>query len=451
MPLVLDRRTFLRGAALGATAAIGLPTLEAMLDPHGEALASGAPLPRRLGVFFFGNGVRLDRWTPSATGANYPLSEALRPLVNVRDHVNVVSGYRAKAGYGRRGHHDGCAAILSGIPFIELPHESSSYSSKFGGPSIDQVAADRIGAGTTFPSVQLAVSKRVIGSEGPTLRYLSHRGPDSPLEPEFSPRAVFQRLFGNFTPASTTDPTAGLRSNVLDLVKDDLRRLEARLGTLDRQRLDAHLTGISQLQREIAALPPMVTTQCALPGDPGVENVDADGNEPLEAVSRAMADLVAVAFACDLTRVVTLQLTGSVGYTTYHMFGQTRGNHDLSHEASERDAVHAGVVWNVQQFAYLLEKLKATPEARGTLLDSSVWLFTSDVAEGETHSSDDYPILVAGGGGGALKYPGVHHRGTTQDNTSDVLLTVLRAAGTGLTEVGADQGHSSQPCRAIEA
>ena len=164
-----------------------------------------------------------------------------------------------------------------------------------------------------------------------------------------------------------------------------------------------------------------------------------------------MSDLIAMAFACDLTRVATYQLTGSVGYTVYDFLGITRGHHDLSHEASERDNIHRTVNWNMQQFAYLLGKLAATEEGDGNLLDNCAWLATSDVAEGESHSSDDYPIVVAGKGGGALKYPGVHVRGTRDDNTSDVLLTLLRAAGTGVTEVGAAQGRSTTPCADIEA
>jgi len=188
-----------------------------------------------------------------------------------------------------------------------------------------------------------------------------------------------------------------------------------------------------------------------VPVEPSEQNRDTNGSEPFEAVSRVMADLVAMAFACDLTRVVSIQLTGSVGYTVYDMLGQTRGNHELSHESSEREAVHRAVHFNMQQFAYLAEKLAATEEAGGNVLDQTALLCTSDVAEGESHSSDDYPIVIAGRAGGALKYPGVHHRGSRRDNTSDVLLTLLRATGTGATSIGQDQGYSNRPCTAIEA
>lgn len=452
MKTYLSRRQVLRGILGGAGVSIALPVLDAMLDDHGEVFAQTmtAP-PKRLGVFFFGNGVRLDQWTPARTGASWELSAELAPFEDVKPYLNVVSGYRAKAGYGRRGHHDGAAAILSGHPFIELPHAETSYSSKFGGPTIDQVAADAIGRGTLFPSIQVGCSKRVTTGEGPSLQFASHRGPDAPVAPEYNPRALFDRLFASFTPASTEDPTNRLRGSVLDAVREDARRLSSRLGAKDRMRLDQHLTGIAQLQREISALPPVLTQQCTVPAAPTETNADVMGLEPMEEAHRAMTELIVLAFACDLTRVVSYMFTGGVGGIIYHMLGATTEQHGLTHEPDQQRLVHRTVHWNMQQFAHLLRRLMATPEGRGNLLDSCVWLCSSDCAEGLTHSSDDYPILVAGRAGGFLKYPGVHHRGTLADNTSDVLLTVLRAAGVPAREVGSAQGLSSHPCAEIEA
>lgn len=447
----LHRRHFLRGAVGGVAAGLALPALEIMLGPHGDAYADGRPIPKRLGVWFFGNGVRLDRWTPTSTGANWQLSSELAPLEDFKPYLNVVSGYRAQAGYGRRGHHDGVAAILSGIPFIELPHANSSYSSKFGGPSIDQVAADAIAGETTFPSMHVGVSKRVVRGEGPTLQYISHRGPDAPIPSEYNPRTVFQRVFGSFNVPNNTDPTNELRVNILDAVKEDARSLKRKLGTTDRQRLDAHLESISQVQREISALPPAVTSSCVLPADPTEENRDTNGQEPLTEVNAIMSQLIALAYACDLTRVATVQFSGSVGGTVYHSLGLSRGQHELSHESGEQSAIHRSVHWNMQRFADLLRVLAATPEGDGNLLDNCVWLCSTDCSEGLSHSSDDYPVVLAGRAGGFMKYPGVHHRGNLQDNTSDVLLTVLRAIGTNKTEVGQAQGYSNTPCRPIEA
>ena len=444
-PLLLKRRTLLRG--LGA--AVALPTLEAMLNSHGTAYAGGAPVPKRFATFFFGNGVILNRWRPSATGTDWPLSEELTPLTNVKSYVNVVSGYKIKIP-NLRGHHTGAAGILSGYPFIPLPPGGAPYNSKFGGPSVDQVAADAIGS-TTFPSIQVAVSKRLTRGEGPTLQFISHRGPDAPLPQEFNPAALFNRLFATFSPHDPTDPRDRLRVSVLDAVREDVRRLQVRLGSSDRARLDAHLTGIAEVRSRILALPPQFTTSCVLPDPPTEDNRDINGIEQLESVSVVMSDLLALAWACDLTRVASYQFSGSVGSTVYSAIGQTDGEHTLTHDSQRQNDVHDAVLFVIERFAYLLEKLKASIEGTGNLLDNSCILFSSDVCEGLVHSITDYPILVAGRAGGFLKYPGIHHRSTTQDNTSDVLLTCLRAVGAQADSVGSEGGFSNTPCAGIIA
>jgi len=445
-PFRLSRRTLLKGAG----AAIALPTLEAMLNSSGTAFAQGAPIPKRFATFFFGNGVILNRWKPTATGPGWQLTEELAPLSNVKSYVNVVSGYKIKIP-NLRGHHCGAAGILSGYPFIALPPGGAPYNSKFGGPSVDQVAADAIGTSTTFPSLQIAVSKRLTRGEGPTLQFLSHRGPDSPLPQEFNPAALFNRLFATFSPPDPTDPRDRLRLSVLDQVRADARRLQAKLGTADRARLDAHLTSISELRTQIMALPPVITSACVPPGAVTETNVDIGGIEQLESVSKAMSELLVLAWACDLTRVASYQFSGSVGGTVYSAVGQTTGEHTLTHDAQMQGQVHDAVVFVHARFAYLLEKLMASPEGTGNLLDNSCVLLCSDVCEGLVHSITDYPILVAGRAGGYLKYPGVHHRSTSADNTSDVLLTCLRAVGANVSSVGAEGGLSSNPCTGIMA
>jgi hypothetical protein len=445
-PFRLGRRTLLKGAG----AAIALPALEAMLNSSGTAFAQGAPIPKRFATFFFGNGVILNRWRPTTTGPDWALTEELAPLARVQDYVNVVSGYRIRIP-NLRGHHCGAAGILSGYPFIPLPPGGAPYNSKFGGPSVDQVAADAIGTSTTFPSLQLAVSKRVTRGEGPTLQFISHRGPDAPLPQEFNPAALFNQLFATFTPPDPTDPRDRLRLSALDQVREDAGRLRARLGTIDRARLDAHLTSISELRTRIMALPPVITSACVPPDAVTEDNRDIDGIERLEAVSTVMSDLMVLAWACDLTRVISYQFSGSVGGTVYSALGQTAGEHALTHDAQQQGQVHSAVVFVHARLAYLLEKLKASPEATGNLLDNSCILFSTDVCEGLTHTITDYPILVAGKAGGYLKYPGVHHRSTTAENTSDVLLTCLQAVGANVASVGSEGGLSTTPCRGIMA
>jgi hypothetical protein len=448
----LARRSLLRGSG----ALLALPLFEAMLDGHGEALADGTALPKRLAVWFFGNGVILPKWVPSSVGATWQ-SEELAPLldpargIDVKSYVNVVSGYNVKTP-NLRGHHNGVAAMLSGAPFIPLPHNGAGYSSKFSIKSIDQVAADAIGAGNTIKSLQIAVSKRYTTGEGPTLRYLSHRGPDEPLPQVTNPATLFNTLFGSFTPKDPTDPRDRLRASVLDAVRDDAKRLQAKLGTQDKQRLEAHLTGISEVRTRILALPPKLTSSCSKPGAPTQTNQDVGGVEPMEAVSNVMSDLLALAFACDLTRVATFQFSGSVGGHCYKDLSPNtpRDNeHAITHDDQQQDKVHAATVFTVRCLAYTLSKLQKSIEGAGNVLDNSAVLVTSDVAEGLSHGIDNYPILVAGKAGGALRYPGIHHRGTGQ-NTSQVLLSLMKAVvGPQVSSAGAAEGLATTACTQI--
>lgn len=429
----LSRRAVLRGLAGGAVATVALPALEAMLDTHGEALADGLPLPKRFVTFLFGNGVILGRWTPATTGPGWALTDQLAPLAPVKAYCSVLSGFKNKI--PPITHHEGMAGMWSGHPYVA----TGALESHFGGPSIDQVAADALAEGTPFRSIEIGVSKRVSTNEGPTMQFLSHRAADQPNPPERSPRALWQKLFDTPLP---DDPVRLRRANVLDAVAEDARRLRGRLGAGDRRRLDAHLTSISELQAQILAL-----GACGAVAEPTEENVDAGGVEPMPAVAAAMTSLLVHAFTCDLSRVASYMLTGGVGFTVFSHLGQSEEQHLMSHDpATWADALHAGIVWNVQQFSNLLQALAAVPEGNGNLLDRTIAVLGSDCAEGWTHGSFDMPVVIAGRGGGALVHPGVHFRaGGTTRNLSDVLLTALKAADPSIAAVGSGVGYSATP------
>jgi hypothetical protein len=424
---------------------MGLPLLEAMLDPNGEKLASGGPLPLRFMTWFFGNGVRPDRWIPAAQGPNYPLSEELAPLAGVSDYCSVLTGFNNNAGYGRRAHHDGIAGMFSGYPFIPIP-SMGAYSSKFGGPSIDQVVATAIGGSTYIPSLQVGVSKRVCIDQGPTVHYLSHQSPDQPCPPIYNPQQVFATLFGSYVPPS--DPSVKLRVSVLDAVSEDAKRLSQVVGTADRMRLEAHLASVAVLEKQVLAVPPV----CPVPPTPTETNKDdAMGNEPLQSVSHAMSDLIAYAFSCDVTRVASFMQSGGFDHCVFWMTGTSVEEHTLTHQVGMEELVHQAVLFNMQCFAYLLNKLKSTPEGTGNLLDRCCILFGSDCGDGSLHSANDMPIIVAGKAGGALQYPGIHYRSPSLENTSDVLLTCLQTFVPTATQVGANEGLSTTPLAVIKA
>ncbi len=437
----LPRRAMLRGIVGGAAVALALPPLEAMMDANGVAYAGGVAIPKRFGVFFWGNGVKRDRWTPSGTGAGYALSPELMPLAEVRDYVSVVSGMHIRTG-NERGHHAGTVGILSGAPMIPQDPRGAPYASTFSAPSIDQVVARALAEiePTRFRSLEVGVTAQVVRGEGTTLHYLSHNGPDNANPPSYSPRAVFDRIFGDgfADPGGDPDPRLRLRRSILDAVMGDARALSSRVGATDRIRVEQHLESIRTLERQVALIEAMPTplAACEAPGRP------ADMSDTQFAdISRTMSDLVAMALACDQTRVFSNMFSGSVSVAVYRALGHDTNHHSLTHdEAGDQPQVHDITVFIMRQLAYLLSALRAVPIGDGNLLDHCAILASTDVSDGRGHTIDDYPILVCGGGGGALRTPGVHVR-RPDENTSKVLLTLLRAMDLPMTEFGRGGGR----------
>ena len=448
----------LRGLVGGVAVGIGLPPLEAMFNSNGTAYAQGAAIPKRLGVFFWGNGVRLDKWTPTNTGTAWTPSASLAPLMAVKDYVNVVSGMSVLTG-NERGHHAGTVGILSGAPMISEPHPNSAYASTFSAPSIDQVAAAVIGKTTRFRSLEVGVSQRLDTVEGTTLHYLSHNGPDSANPPEYSPTAVFNRLFGaDFVPPGTTpvmpalNVASVLKKSVLDAVQGDLASLKMKVGTADGARLDQHLDNIRSIENRLTMTADPVAAQamCSKPATPTALPAEMSSHEAIAERMTAMSSLIAMALACDQTRVFSIMFSGSVNGTVFWQVGATDGHHDLTHtEAGDQPTVQAATVFTMQQLATLLMALKGVSEGAGNLLDSCAILGSSCVAEGLVHSLTDYPILVAGSAGGALTYPSVHYRSPSAENTSMVLMSMLKAVGVPLTTFGSMGGQVSSGLSAL--
>lgn len=436
----LSRRTFLRGMAGGLAASVALPALEAMFDRSGLAHSDGTPLARRLVCMHFGNGVLLDRFVPSTQGPDYALTPQLAPLATVKQHCHVLTGLLNQHDQ-KITHHEGMAGMWSGHPFVP---NGGGLNTKFGGPSIDQVVAAAIGARTTFPSLEIGCSKRVSTDEGPTMQFMSHKGPDQPMPPLYDPRDVFRRIFSAPPP---DDPSRPSRLNVLDAVLEDARSLRTKIGRSDQLRLDAHLESVSRLQGQIAALPPA----CVKPSEPTERNIDSNGREPMENVSRVMIDLLVMAMQCDLTRVASYMLSPGVGHSVYHWLGTLEEQHSMSHDpVGFATAFEQTIVWNIEQFAYLVDKMANTPDGAGTLLDNSCVLLGSDCSEGWSHAIDNMPVIVAGGGGGMLRQPGGHLR--LQDrNLSDVLLTCAKTAAPEITSIGSAEMLSTTPVSEIMA
>lgn len=450
------RRAFLRGLAFGVPVAIGLPVLERFLNTSGEAFADGEELPRRFGVFFWGNGRGIDakRWNPAATGTGWEPSPQLEPLRAYQQYINVVSGLKVKLQNSPQGHHRGSVAILSGREFIAQPANGAPYRSTFPGPSIDQTIAAEAGKATAFKSLELGISQRVNKAEGTTLQFISHNGPDSGNPQEYDPVKLFDRVFagggGTAEAPELVKKAAEMKSSVLDSVLTDLNGLQQRVGARDRARLEQHAENIRAIEKRLAGGSGGLSAQCAAPTRPGPLATNPRG-EPFEERTAAMSQVLALALACDLTRVFSIHFSGSAANPVFHPLDISGGNHDITHQGTAGQAeIDESTIWTMKQLGVFLGAFQAATEGDSNLLKQSAILVSSDVSDGAAHSVDDYPILIAGSAGGFFKNPGVHYRGNGE-NTSIVLLSLARSMGLALTELGDGGGHVTESLTAIEA
>lgn len=442
--MILNRRTFLRGMLQGAAISVALPPLEAMLGSTGKAYADGSAFPKRFGLFMWGNGVVPDNWVPTQTGTNYQLSQILAPLAAVQDSLAVITGTSVLTA-NTVPHMSGAAGILSGAPLVQTTDETFML------PSIDQIIANAIGSQTRFQSLQCGADP---GSG------LSYNGPDNQNPPQSSPQELFTQLFVNgFTPPGQTpvpNPMLGVRASILDAVINDANALMTRLGATDRARLDQHLTGIRQLEMRLANTKPPVLASCRVPTSPAANYPNINGLPDLPDLNKAFCDVLALALACDQTRVFSNYFTYPVSNPLFP--GAPEGHHQLTHDEldstvngvfMEQPQVTAICVQIMQQFAYQIEALKAIPEGEGTLLDNCIVLGTTDCSFGRTHSLNEYPILLAGTASGALP-TGFHYRSTTNENASEVMLSIIQAMDVPVASFGSGAGLATQGLPALE-
>ncbi|MCO4770001.1 MAG: DUF1552 domain-containing protein [Deltaproteobacteria bacterium] len=433
----LDRRTVLKGLLGGAAITVALPPLEAMLNANGTALADGGVLPRRFCLWFWGNGMIPERWTPAAAGSGdaWELSEELLPLAPVKHRLALVTGTEVRLG-NRIPHWTGTGGILSGRdPF----GEEGDWT--FSGPTIDQILAQEIGGATRFRSLEIGT--RPGGG-------VSFNGPNSRNPFEGSPIAFFQRIFGEGFVAPgedpIIDPRIGLRRSVLDAVMEQTAELESRVGTVDKARLDQHLSGIRDLELRLARMeedPPNLEA-CVRPEEPGT---DAQLPNVLER-GRVMGELAAMALACDQTRVLSYCHTGPVDNYVYPGIGD--GHHRLTHDEPEpQEGVHQVVLQIMGELSAFISTLEAIPEGDGSMLDNMLLLGTSGVSLARTHALDEYPLILAGGACGFMEQD-VHYRSTTRENASKVMLTAMRAMGLNPPQFGDGETAATESLGAIE-
>ncbi|MEM9462428.1 MAG: DUF1552 domain-containing protein [Myxococcota bacterium] len=393
---------FSRRAFLGTLGAAGvLSPFIPLLDRESEAAPGDFPL--RLILLFSANGTLHENWAPSGSESDFQLSPILSPLEQYRDRMIVLDGLeRSRNGPGD-DHQKGMGQLWTGSRLLEgNEFEGGGNSGSVGwggGISVDQYVANAIGNDTPYKSLEFGVQ-----TQGATVwSRMSYAGSNQPIAPEDSPDAMFDRLFADLNvDSSQLDKIKAERQSVIDLVKGDLDSLMARHGSsADRLKMEAHLDSIRAVeQRNQAEVP-----TCEIPGAPG--GVDAGANDNFPMISQMQSDLMAMALACNLTRVASLQWSRAVSNTRFSWLGIPEGHHDLSHlgdgDQSMVDKITQINTWYAEQVKYLLDGLAAIPEGDGSVLDNTLVVWGNELSRGNSHGSRPIPFVLLGGAGGRLQ------------------------------------------------
>ena len=455
---VLHRRTLLRGGLSGLGVSLALPPLEAMLNSHGTAHADGSALPKRFAIFYWGNGMRPEKWMPTGTGASWTLGDAHQPLLPHKDYLSIATGMEVK--YGGSAHHTGRSGILSGT----YDRSRGTYGSATL-PSADTQVAEAWKGKTAFDYLNIGISMRGKGGNGArgTSGSASFDGAFRLRRNEYSPSALYKRIFQNVTPTTPggqpEDPERGrqllARKSLIDLVSADARALQARLGLSDRMRIEGHLESLRSLERGLNV--PVAGGGCSTlksaPLDPPVDL----GRENLAERTQVMSEILALAWACDLTRVVMLEYSVMQADTVFWQVGATEGCHVVTHDdrglstkLPPQKELHGKIVKFIMgELAVVAGKLKGTTEGAGNLLDSSLVLATSECSDGTAHDYDKFPLLFLGRAGGAFR-SGIHYAAENKENASRAMLSVLRALDAPrFPTFGAGAGLATEPVREL--
>ncbi len=436
----ISRRTVLRG--LGT--AVALPFLEAM-QPVFALAGQTKPAPKRLAFIYLPNGKHMADWTPKMEGRDFELPYVLEPLKPFQKDLLVLTGLtldKARPnGDGPGDHARAMAAFLTG----SQPRKTHGADLK-AGISADQVVAERIGRQTKFASLEVGCEgSRQSGNcdSGYSCAYssnLSWRTASMPMAKEINPRLVFERLFRD-GPRGEADASRAKRDqyrrSVLDFVLDDARRLKGQLGVTDQRKLDEYLSSVRDLELRIRRATEVGDAEP--PKDyPKPAGTPKDYAEHI----RLMADLLALAFRADLTRVATFVFANDGSNRSYRFIGVPEGHHDLSHHGrnkQKQEKIRQINRFHITQLAYFLERLRSVREGDKTLLDNSMIVYGSGISDGDRHNHDDLPILVAGSGGGVLT-TGRHIRYPKETPLTNLYVALLDRMGARVERFGDSTG-----------
>jgi Protein of unknown function (DUF1552) len=430
----LPRRTFLRGA--GAT--LALPLLDAMLP----ALRAAGKTTPRLGFIYVSNGVIQDQWVPAATGASFDLPPILQPLAPLRDHINILSGLSHLQadtfGDGTGDHPRSSAVWLTGVhaydrtrPGVEVRLATTA----------DQIAVREIGRDSQVASLELSVDfPTQAGCDSGDCFYVntvSWRNETTPNLAETHPRIVFERLFGDGGSPGERLSLVKDTGSILDSVTDEVHFLAGTLGRGDRTKLTEYLDSVREIEQRIQNAESKGAQSVELPARPmGIP-------DSFDEHTKLMLDLVSLAWHADITRVFSMIFARELSSRTFPNIGVTEGHHPVSHHRNDPDLISKKAridTYHVQLFTYLLERLKATPDGDGSLLDNSLVMYGGGMGDGNLHRHSNLPCALAGKLGGAVK-AGQHLKYPLDTPMSNLLLTILDKAGVRLDKLGDSTGR----------
>lgn len=418
----LSRRTFLTGA--GVT--IALPFLESMVPAATPMRQTAAKARTRFGAIYFPHGATMDKWTPARDGSDFEFSEILEPLKPFRDRINIISDLSHPQAYGggsaTSNHTRSAAAYLSGA-------QAKSGPQAYLGVTVDQVAAQKIGQDTAMPSLELGIEDPSLScGDGLSCAYrdtISWQGATSPLPMQNNPQVVFERLFGDGSTDSLRRARREQSLSLLDSVMGDVNSLNKKIPASDRARVEQYLNDLREIERRIEKAGAQVSSDLNVPAAP--TGVPKDFEEHI----KLMFDLWVLAWQADLTRVTTLLMAKELSNGVYPKSGIRDAFHILSHHSNLRENMDKFAVLNryhVGVFTYLLNKLKSTPDGDGNLLDHSIVMYGSAMADGNQHNHAPLPIILAGAASGKLK-GGRHLRNPKDTTMSNLLLAILDKLG----------------------
>ena len=414
----LSRRTFLNGA--GVT--LALPLLESMIPAVAAFGQTAAALTRtRLGCIYVPHGAIMDKWIPTTEGAGFELSEILQPLKPFHGQINVISGLEHAQAYGSgatANHNRAAATYLSGA------HAETGAQPHLG-VTIDQLVASKIGQDTPLPSIELMIEEASVNcGDGLSCSYrdtISWQGPTSPLPMQNNPQVVFERLFGDGNTAKERAVRRQQSLSLLDSVRADASSLQQKLPAADRNRIDQYLTDVREIERRVQKAGQQLSDDLDVPSAP--TGVPKD----VEAHIKLMFDLQVLAWQAEITRVSTMLMAKELSNAVYPKSGIRDAFHILSHHSNVKENIDRFTQLNTYHttlLAYLLEKLRATPDGEGTLLDHSMVLYGSAISDGNQHNHTDLPIVLAGGASGRLK-GGRHLRSPRNTPMANLLVAML--------------------------